>query len=187
MKDTKFVKQRAHVKINTETGEMENCYIRLTLHREEFFCAYLRHWGDFKDREGMKMRVFVSCIMASRLSVFGEKEGNYFSVQDAVDDAVANIRGMSEQCARQHIKNLAKDNFIIKTSKRGRYYLNPKYGIKGTISDQTCMEMHEYVDGKKKDLLIDPNEFVYREVDGDMEKKGKDIKPNDKFEKRGAE
>lgn len=187
MKDTKFVKHRTKVVVDSATGEAKRYMIALTMHREEFFCAYLRHWGDFRDREGTKMRVFVSCIMASRLSVFGEREGNFFSVQDAVDDAVANIKGMSVQCARQHIKNLAKANFIIKTTKRGRYYINPKYGIKGTISDQTCFEMHEYVYGKKKDLPIDPDEFVYLDTKEKAERKCTDIKPNVAFEEGGAE
>lgn len=185
MKDTKFIKHKTKVVYDKSTGEVKKYTVVLTMHREEFFCAYLRHWGDFKDREGMKMRVFVSCIMASRLSVFGEKEGNYFSVQDAVEDAVANIKGMSEQCARQHIKNLASANFIIKTTKRGRYYINPKYGIKGTISDQTTLEMHEYASGKKKGMLIDPEEFVY--YDGGDGVKDDAIKPNTAFEEGGAE
>lgn len=161
MADSKYIKHRTKVVLDTATGEVRSFTTKLTMHREEFFCAYLRDWGDFGDREGVRMRVFVSCILVSRLSVFGGAEGNVFSVSVAIKHACDNIQGMKEQNARQHIKHLVRDGFLLRTNMRGQYYINPKYGIKGTISDQSYLELVNVVG--KRDGFVDPHAVTFAE------------------------
>ena len=161
MAKTKYIRNKIEVKLNTETGEMRETRIKLEVHQEDFFCAYLSHWGDFGVREGMKLRVFVQCILVSKPSVFGQKEGNVFHLRDAVEAAVLNIDGMTENCARQHIKRLIDGGFVIKTEKRGRYYINPKYGIKGAISERSYFHMITVAKGKDDGILrFDDLEYV---------------------------
>lgn len=131
--------------------------------RDDVFCAALDKWLVFRSREGMKMKVFIHCIMVSERSVCGsDNDGNSFWLTDAIDSLLNSGCDMSEGCIRQHIKNLSKGGFVIKDTVRGRYYINPEFGIKGTISE-----------AKYRELVRKANE--------------QRIKPNDKFEKNNDE
>lgn len=113
-------------------------------------------WKDFKPTEGMKMKVFIHCIMVSvRSNPLDEFDGNVFKVQRAVNSVMKELeeinkeresdgkdkKNVSEASIRMSISRLAKDGFIIPTDVRGEYYINPKYGIKGSIRQNTYCKL----------------------------------------------
>ena len=110
--------------------------------RDDAFCASLDKWLRFRSREGMKMKVFIHCIMCSEKSVCGSgNDGNLFCITDAIDSMLKSGFDMNEGCIRQHIKNLQKGGFIVRDTIRGRYYINPEFGVKGTISEAKYKEL----------------------------------------------
>lgn len=144
-------------KVNMETGETEEMRAKMPLHSvSDFFIAYLGAWKDFKPTEGMKMKVFIHCIMVSvRSNPLDEFDGNVFKVQRAVNSVMKELeeinkererdgkdkKSISEASIRMSISRLAKDGFIIPTDVRGEYYINPKYGIKGSVRQNTYCKL----------------------------------------------
>jgi hypothetical protein len=70
-----------------------------------------------------------------------EGDGNVFIAAQAIKAMRAAFPEMSEPAARQHLYRLCKMGFIKQTDTRGVYSLNPKYGIKGIITEDTYGEL----------------------------------------------
>lgn len=139
-----YVTDKTWSKINTETGEVEKLRAKIGIHSvSDFFVAYLGAWNDFKPTEGMKMRVFIHCILMSSRSNPADSagDGNIFKVQRVIQSVRKEMPDVSETAIRMNISRLAKDGFVIQTSVRGEYYINPKYGVKGSISERTYMRL----------------------------------------------
>lgn len=127
-------KTRAH-----DTGRQKRYMIEK---RSDAFCVSLDKWLKFRSREGMKMKVFIHCIMCSEKSVCGsENDGNLFYITDAIDSLLKSGCDINEGCIRQHIKHLQRGGFIVRDTVRGRYYINPEFGVKGTISEAKYREL----------------------------------------------
>jgi len=138
-----YVTDKTWGKVNLETGALEQLKSKMTLHSvSDFFIAYLGAWNDFKPTEGMKMKVFIHCILASvRSNPADGFDGNVFKVQRVINSIKKEMHELSDTAVRMNISRLAKDRFIIKSSIRGEYYINPKYGVKGTISERTYCKL----------------------------------------------
>jgi hypothetical protein len=170
MKD-KYIKRRVKNKavVDLETSEMQSFSSNVKLHSyTDFFIAALAAWGKFKMSDGLKIKVFIHCIMASAPSTVDSTEGNYFYVSDVYKsiEAESKKKGedvMSENNIRQYIAKLADDEALLRTATRGKYRINPEYGIKGVITDKTY--------GR---ILIE-------------KMPSKRIKPNKGFEEKGGE
>ena len=130
-------------KINTETGEIEELRIGIKKHIEDFFCMYLEAWNDFTDREGYLKTVFTWCILQSKYSSAGsDLDGNIFHITEVLAYVKTKCPEKDERTIRNTICKLAKRGFIIKHElMRGCYYINPKYGVKGNISEKMFVEL----------------------------------------------
>ena len=140
-----YVTDKAFCKVNMETGEMSSLRVKMNLHSaSEFFIAYLGAWKDFKPSEGMKMKVFIHCILSSVLSnpSDSDSDGNIFKVQSVIRSVQREMSDVSSTAIRMNILRLHHDGFIIKSSVRGEYYINPKYGVKGAITERTFLELN---------------------------------------------
>lgn len=183
MKDRYLSKEdKEWAKHNKETGEIKRLTKTFHVHSAlDFFQAYFAAWNAFKPSEGLKMKVFIHCIMASEYSGTKGRDGNIFRVQRVIDSVVAEFGDgaykMTPESVRMMISRLAKDGFVVKTKVRGEYRVNPKYGIKGKVTEDTYLKMSVIKDGR---MPFEPDE-------GAEEVKNKDISPNTGFEKGGDE
>lgn len=152
-----YVNDRNWKKIEESTGVLAKLKSKVALHSfTDFFVAYFGAWKDFKPTEGMKMKVFIHCILVSeRSNPETGSDGNVFKVQRVVKSVTKEMPEVSDTAVRMHISRLAKDGFVIPTDIRGEYYINPKYGIKGTITEKTFLELTVVKNPKDR---VSPNE-----------------------------
>ena len=169
MKDRKIPKlSKDKSVVDKKTGVMTELHGWQEVHSEvEFFTMYLRPWLGLKDNDvSRKVKVFVYCIMASNVSTgrTDEMDGNYFHTGVVIERYKRENKGATDNFVRVYLSKLVKDGFILKTSVRGRYLINPKFGIKGgAITQQTYM-----------DLTV-------------VKKPSEGVKPNEDFDKEGGE
>lgn len=151
----KTIKDDAWSLTNNRTGEVREHHVHLRAKTfTDFFIACFAAWNDFKMSEGTMVKVFIHCIMASSPSSLHGVEGNYFYVSDVYESIKRNNEfvgcsvDMKDVNVRQYIKKLADGGFISKAERkdektgrkvgiRGKYLINPKYGIKGVITEDT--------------------------------------------------
>ena len=138
-----FVSDPVYCKVNKDTGEMQTLRVSVKKHVEDFFCMYLEAWDDFTDREGYLKTVFTWCIMQSKYSASGgEIDGNIFHVSEVIDYVNRKYPEKDVKTLRNTISKLVKRGFIIKhESMRGCYWINPKYGVKGSISENMYLKL----------------------------------------------
>ena len=141
--DKIYVEDPVYSKMNKITGEIEELRIGIKKHVQDFFCMYLEAWDDFTDREGGLKTVFTWCIMQSKYSVAGGQfDGNIFFVAELLNYVKNKMPDRDLNSIRNIVSRLAKRGFIIKHEDiRGCYYINPKYGIKGNISESMFVEL----------------------------------------------
>ena len=138
---------------DTQTGEFKGLKLkRVKVHIEDFFCMYLEAWDDFKERDGGLKTVFTWCIIKSSFSRAGENpEGNFFFITDVVNYVKRTHPSKSIPSLRNDISTLCKRGFIFKVKDanntednpsyvKGKYMINPKYGIKGSMSEDTYIQ-----------------------------------------------
>lgn len=147
--------------VDLQTGAMSdfNSNVKLQSYTD-FFIAALVAWGTFKVSDGGKMKVFIHCIKVSSPSTADSKDGNCFLVGDVCKSIQEEckrdgVRVMSENNVRQYISKLRADDFVLKTGIRGKYRINPWFGIKGVITEKTYSRLVVEKVPKKKD--ISPN------------------------------
>lgn len=139
--------------VDLTTGEFKGLKSRkIRVHVEEFFCMYLEAWNDFNERDGGLKTTFTWCVIKSSFSKVGERpEGNFFYMADVVDYVKRTHPNKSIPSLRNDISTLCKRGFIFKVEDahstpqapsyvKGKYMINPKYGIKGTISEDTYLQ-----------------------------------------------
>lgn len=138
---------------DTTTGEFKGLIsTRLKMHAEDFFCMYLAAWDDFGERDGGLKTTFTWCIIKSSFSKVGENpEGNFFYMADVIDYVKRTHSSKSIPSLRNDISTLCKRGFIFKVESadstpdniqyvKGKYLINPKYGIKGAISEDAYLQ-----------------------------------------------
>jgi len=142
-RNIKFETDPVYCKVNMQTGELESLRVSVKRHVEDFFCMYLEAWDDFSDREGYLKTVFTWCILQSKYSTSGSNEdGNIFHVSEVLDYAKRKFDNKDEKTLRNTISKLCKRGFIIKhETMRGCYWINPKYGVKGSISENMYVKL----------------------------------------------
>ena len=161
----RYVKRKVSTKavIDKPTGVMEDFHTNIKTHSyTDFFIAALAAWGVFKVSDGLKMKVFIHCIMVSAPSTAESREGNYFYVADVCNSVKREckekgLKPMAENNVRQYISKLVTDDAIRKTDTRGKYYINPKFGIKGVISEKTFCALTVVKGAVGKSDKIKPN------------------------------
>ena len=137
-----FVTDNTNCKVNLETGECSSLKISITKHMEDFFCMYMEAWDDFKESEGTLKTIFTHCILVSKLSKVGDNpEGNIFNIFELIKYTTRKYQDKSPASIRMAVKRLVDRGFIIKSEDRGYYIINPKYGIKGSISEKTYLQL----------------------------------------------
>jgi len=143
MEDKTYIVDHVYSKVNTETGELEELKIGIKKHVQDFFCMYLEAWDDFTEREGGLKTVFTWCIMQSKYSTAGGQfDGNIFHVAELINYVRDKFPDRDLNSIRNIVSRLAKRGFIIKHERiRGCYYINPKYGVKGNISEQMFVKI----------------------------------------------
>jgi hypothetical protein len=143
MEQKTFVEDPVYSKVNKETGEIETLKVSVRKHVEDFFCMYLEAWDDFTDREGYLKTVFTWCILQSKYSAAGSNmDGNIFHVSEVLDYATRKYPEKDIKTLSNTISKLVKRGFIIKhESMRGCYWINPKYGVKGNISEKMFVRL----------------------------------------------
>lgn len=142
--------------IDERTGEMKRLVKGVPMHSEsEFFVMYLRPWLDASENDvSRKIKVFIHCILSSSLSRGRNvaTEGNYFNVSSVITSVRCEDKSITENNVRVCINRLCSEGFISKAKKldadtglyvedRGRYYINPKFGIKGQITERTYLKL----------------------------------------------
>lgn len=141
-------------KYSKKTGEMKSLTRTFHVHNaSDFFQAYFAAWNAFKPSEGLKMKVFIHCAMVSEYSGTKGRDGNIFRVQRVIDSVMEEFGDsayrMTPESVRMMISRLAKDGFVIRTKVRGEYRINPKFGIKGKITENTYLKMSVIKDGRE--------------------------------------
>ncbi len=139
--------------VDLQTGLLKGLKLkRIKVHVEDFFCMYFDSWDDFGERDGGLKTTFTWCIIKSSFSKVGENpEGNFFFMGDVVDYVKRTHPNKSIPSLRNDVSALCKRGFIFKVEDahstpsnpsyvKGKYMINPKYGIKGTISEDTYMQ-----------------------------------------------
>ena len=75
-------------------------------------------------------------------SAGGEFDGNIFHVSEVIDYVSRKYPEKNVASTRNAISKLSKRGFIIKhNSIRGCYWINPKYGVKGNISENMFINL----------------------------------------------
>lgn len=143
MTENTFVEDPTYCKVDKITGEIKSLKVSVKKHVQDFFCMYMESWDDFTDSEGYLKTVFIWCIMQSKYSNAGsENDGNIFHVSEVLDFVSRKYPERNLTSIRNIISKLYKRGFIIKhRSIRGCYYINPKYGIKGNISEDMFLNL----------------------------------------------
>lgn len=143
MEDLNFVEDPTYCKVNKENGDVQILRVAVKKHVQDFFCMYMEAWDDFTDSEGYLKTVFIWCIMQSKYSNAGtDYDGNVFHICEVLDYVTRKYPERNLTSIRNAISKLAKRGFLIKhKSIRGCYYINPKYGIKGNISENMFMKL----------------------------------------------
>lgn len=143
MEEKTFTEDPVYCKVDKITGEIKTLKVAVKKHVQDFFCMYMEAWDDFKDSEGYLKTVFIWCIMQSKYSNAGsENDGNVFHVSEVLDYISRKFPERNTTSVRNTISKLYKRGFIIKhNSIRGCYYINPKYGIKGNISENMFVDL----------------------------------------------
>lgn len=160
MKSNKIPKEvRYKSVIDERTGVMTKLHGWQCVHSEfEFFTMYLRPWLGLRDDDvSRKIKVFVYCILVSNVSngKTDETDGNYFHTSDVIDKYIKENfkpdqndadndkkRKAMENYVRVYLSKLVKEEFIMKETTRGRYHINPKFGIKGgVVTEETYKEL----------------------------------------------
>lgn len=145
-----YVQDSSKSVLENETGVLLGLlHTKVKVHAEQFFCMYLESWEDFTERDGSLKTVFTWCIIKSTFSKVGEHpEGNFFFVRDVLDYVKKKHPEKNLQSVRNSISDLCKRGFIFKVTTSdstptdikyipGKYMINPKYGIKGSMSENT--------------------------------------------------
>ena len=142
--------------VDERTGEMKKLMRKRSAHDEkDFFIMYLRPWLEASENDvSRKIKVFIHCILVSSLSrgVEDAVDGNYFHVVDVIGSVRREDDSISDNSIRVSITRLCKEGFIGKATRRdentgrrveirGKYYINPKFGIKGKITEKTYLEL----------------------------------------------
>jgi len=143
MVENVFIEDPTYCKVDKTTGEIKTLKVTVKKHVQDFFCMYMEAWDDFTDSEGYMKTVFIWCILQSKYSNAGsESDGNIFHVSEVLDFVSRKYPERNLTSIRNAISKLHKRGFIIKhKSIRGCYYINPKYGIKGNISENMFMTL----------------------------------------------
>lgn len=149
----RFVQDENYSVVENQTGLITGLKVKkVHVHVEDFFCMYLEAWDDFKERDGGLKTVFTWCIIKSSFSRVGQDpEGNFFFMVDVIDYVKRVHPDKSIPSLRNDISALCKRGFIYKVEDarstddspsyvKGKYMINPKYGIKGTISENMYMQ-----------------------------------------------
>lgn len=139
--------------VDMTTGELKGLRKRrVKVHAEEFFCMYLEAWDDFGERDGGLKITFTWCIIKSSFSKVGENpEGNFFFMVDLIDYVKRIHPNKSIPALRNDVSTLCKRGFLFKVEDahstpqapsyvKGKYMINPKYGIKGSISEDAYLQ-----------------------------------------------
>lgn len=167
----RYAKRRVKNKavVDLETSEMKEFSSNVQLHSyTDFFIAALAAWGKFEKAGCMETKVFIHCIIASAPSTVDSKEGNYFYVPDVYKSMARECKEKGKPCMsanniRQYISKLAEEGAVFRTATRGKYRINPEYGIKGVITENTYCK-----------IMIEKTPKMPR------------VKPNDNFDKEGG-
>ena len=157
MKDNNIYKADEHkVVVDERTGEATKLMRKHNAHTEtDFFIMYLRPWLAASENDvSRKIKVFIHCIMCSSLSraSSADGEGNYFHVSDVIESVKKEDAVISDNNVRVSINRLCAEGFVVKAKKwdekkdcfvetRGKYYINPKFGIKGKITEKTYLKL----------------------------------------------
>lgn len=143
MTDLIFSEDPIYCKVDKETGELKSLKVVVKKHVQDFFCMYMDAWDDFTDSEGYLKTVFTWCIMQSKYSSAGsEFDGNIFHVSEVLDYVARKYPNKNVSSTRNAISKLSKRGFIIKHNNiRGCYWINPKYGVKGNISENMFVNL----------------------------------------------
>lgn len=141
--------------INEHTGEIKKLRKGVKAHSEtDFFIMYLRPWLDASENDvSRKIKVFIHCILQSSYSSGSSvaTDGNYFTVGKVVRSVQREDASISENNIRVSISRLCDEGFIDRAKEknangdlvpiRGWYYINPKFGIKGRITEKTYLRL----------------------------------------------
>lgn len=137
-----FLPNEEFDKVNKETGELSHMRrVAKMKTLDDFFMICIATWDDFNEFEGMQSKIFRQCMKVSCISSANSDEGNFFFAGDAIEQIQKEFPEISANAARQHLYRLCKLGFIVQTGKRGRYSINPKYGFKGMITEDTYGEL----------------------------------------------
>lgn len=137
-----FLPDEEFDRVSKKTGELrQSRRVVRVKSMDDFFIIYIAAWDDFNKMEGMQSKIFRQCMKVSRITNAENGDGNTFIAAHAIKEIRRMFPEMSENAARQHLYRLCKLGFIKQTDTRGVYSLNPKYGIKGVINEDTYGEL----------------------------------------------
>ena len=158
---------------------------------EDFYKICIATWDDFNMLSGMQTKVFRQCMKVSYMSNVNSNEGNFFFAGDAIAEIVKSFPEISATAARQHLYRLCKMGFVVKTSTRGKYSINPKYGFKGMMTEDTYAELVVKGGNMREEYQrkCEASGFVakFPHSDSVCIDNGERIKPNEDFEKGGVD
>ena len=142
MGKTRFIRNNDLFIGEKESGEILQDFVieRTCDTQEEFLKIYL---NSIEDLSKIDHQTFEVLLIVLRRARFVDKEdvmGNEFFNNDIFKHEVKMKLGLKDNAINKYVSNLTKAKILLRVNK-GSYILNPRYFLKGKMTDKTRMEL----------------------------------------------
>lgn len=144
-KDKKFVTHvdEQNLKVNKETGELTEIYLRKVIEtQEEFLKIYINSLDELVKLNNRELQILFIILKRSKFCEEKNKDGNIFYNEHLFKEEVRSVvdKDIKDNIINQYVSSLARNKLIIRV-KRGTFILNPLFFAKGKINTDTRLHL----------------------------------------------
>ena len=144
-KDKKFVTKvdEQNLKVNKETGELTEIYLRKVIEtQEEFLKIYINSLDELVKLNNRELQILFIILKRSKYCEEKNKDGNIFYNEHLFKEEVKAVvdKDLKDNIINQYVSSLAKNKLIIRV-KRGTFILNPLFFAKGKLTIDTRLHL----------------------------------------------
>ena len=144
-KDKKFVTKvdEQNLKVNKETGELTEIYLRKVIEtQEEFLKIYINSLDELVKLNNRELQILFIILKRSKYCEEKNKDGNIFYNEHLFKEEVKAVvdKDLKDNIINQYVSSLAKNKLIIRV-KRGTFILNPIFFAKGKLTIDTRLHL----------------------------------------------
>lgn len=142
MGTTKFKRDNSKFIGSKETGEiLQDFVVEKTCDtQEEFLKIYLNSIDDLSKIDHQTFEILLIILRRARFVDKDDVMGNEFFNNDIFKHEVKMKLGLKDNAINKYVSNLTKAKILLRVNK-GSYILNPRYFLKGKMTDKTRMEL----------------------------------------------